>query len=102
MANDEQKKVAKKKATKKTATKKTAAKKTTAKKEAVEKPAAKTSAGKMRVTQIKSLIGTIGRHRDSVRGLGLRRVNHTVEVEDTPATRGMVNKVRYLVRVEKD
>ncbi|HEY7905655.1 MAG TPA: 50S ribosomal protein L30 [Wenzhouxiangella sp.] len=56
----------------------------------------------MRVTLIKSLIGTIGRHRESVRGLGLRRVNHTVEVEDTPATRGMVNKVRYLVRVEKD
>lgn len=102
MANDEQKKVAKKKATKKVATKKTAAKKATAKKEAAEKPAAKSSGGKMRVTQIKSLIGTIGRHRDSVRGLGLRRVNHTVEVEDTPATRGMVNKVRYLVRVEKD
>ena len=107
MANDEQTKVAKKKATKKTAAKKkvakkVAAKKVAAKKEVAPKPAAKSSAGKMRVTQIKSLIGTIGRHRDSVRGLGLRRVNHTVEVEDTPATRGMVNKVRYLVRVEKD
>lgn len=102
MANDEQTKVAKKKATKKTAAKKTVAKKAPAKKEVAEKPVAKTAAGKMRVTQIKSLIGTIGRHRDSVRGLGLRRVNHTVEVEDTPATRGMVNKVRYLVRVEKD
>ncbi|MDR9390058.1 MAG: 50S ribosomal protein L30 [Wenzhouxiangella sp.] len=56
----------------------------------------------MRVTLIKSLIGTIGRHRETVRGLGLRRVNHTVEVEDSPATRGMVNKVNYLVRVEKD
>lgn len=102
MANDEQTKVAKKKATKKTAAKKTVAKKAPAKKEVAEKPVAKTAAGKMRVTQIKSLIGTIGRHRDSVRGLGLRRVNHTVEVEDTPATRGMVNKVRYLLRVEKD
>jgi len=102
MANDEQKKVAKKKATKKTAAKKVASKKATAKKEATPKATAKPSVGKMRVTQIKSLIGTIGRHRDSVRGLGLRRVNHTVEVEDTPATRGMVNKVRYLVRIEKD
>lgn len=115
MANDEQTKVAKKKATKKTAAKKTVAKKATAKKASVAKvapPAAKEAsaeqstakppAGRMRVTQIKSLIGTIGRHRESVRGLGLRRINHTVEVEDTPATRGMVNKVRYLVRVEKD
>lgn len=115
MANDEQTKVAKKKATKKTAAKKTVAKKATAKKASVakvappaakeasaEKSTAKAPAGRMRVTQIKSLIGTIGRHRESVRGLGLRRINHTVEVEDTPATRGMVNKVRYLVRVEKD
>lgn len=115
MANDEQTKVAKKKVAKKTAAKKTAAKKATAKKASAaetpspatkgpagEKSAAKAPAGRMRVTLIKSLIGTIGRHRESVRGLGLRRVNHTVEVEDTPATRGMVNKVRYLVRVEKD
>ncbi len=119
MANDEQTKVAKKKATKKAASKKTVAKKAVAKKSTAKKASAKAApaagnnsvaeksttkapAGRMRVTQIKSLIGTIGRHRDSVRGLGLRRVNHTVEVEDTPATRGMVNKVRYLVRVEKD
>lgn len=115
MANDEQTKVAEKKVTKKTAAKKTVAKKATAKKASVakaappaakeasaEKSTAKAPAGRMRVTQIKSLIGTIGRHRESVRGLGLRRINHTVEVEDTPATRGMVNKVRYLVRVEKD
>jgi len=55
---------------------------------------------KLKVTQIKSVIGTKPEHRASVRGLGLRRINHTVEVEDTPAVRGMINKVSYLVRCE--
>ena len=55
---------------------------------------------KIKVTLIKSMIGTKGIHRQSVRGLGLRRINHTVEVLDTPANRGMINKVSYLVRVE--
>ena len=54
----------------------------------------------LRVTLVKSLIGTKREHRASVRGLGLRRINHTVEVEDTPAVRGMINKVSYLVRRE--
>lgn len=55
---------------------------------------------KVKVTLIKSLIGTIQSHRACVRGLGLRRINHTVEVEDTPAVRGMINKVNYLVKCE--
>ena len=55
---------------------------------------------KIKVTLIKSMIGTKGIHRQSVRGLGLRHINHTVEVLDTPANRGMINKVTYLVRVE--
>lgn len=55
---------------------------------------------KIKVKLIKSMIGTKGIHRQSVRGLGLRRINHTVEVLDTPANRGMINKVSYLVRVE--
>lgn len=54
----------------------------------------------MRVTLVRSTNGTIGKHRETVRGLGLRRMNHTVELEDTPAIRGMINKVNYLVRVE--
>ena len=41
-----------------------------------------------------------GRCRDTVRGLGLKRINHTVELEDTPAVRGMVRKVQYLVKCE--
>ena len=40
-------------------------------------------------------------HKASARGLGLRRMHHTVEVEDTPCTRGMVNKVSYMLRVEE-
>lgn len=57
-------------------------------------------ANKLKVTLIKSVIGTKQSHRACVRGLGLRRVNHTVEVEDTPAVRGMINKVYYLVKLE--
>lgn len=56
---------------------------------------------KIRVTLVKSLIGTKQPHRATVRGLGLRRVNHTVEVVDTPAVRGMINKVSYLVKCEE-
>ncbi len=57
-------------------------------------------AQKLKVTLIKSPIGTKQSHRDCVRGLGLRRMHHTVEVEDTPAVRGMINKVFYLVKCE--
>jgi large subunit ribosomal protein L30 len=56
-------------------------------------------AKKIKVTLIKSTIGTKGDHRLCVRGLGLRRINHTVEVLDTPANRGMINKVSYLVKL---
>lgn len=62
---------------------------------------ANTHSGKLRVTLVRSINGTIGKHRATVRGLGLRRLNHTVELEDTPAVRGMIRKVDYLVRVEQ-
>ena len=55
---------------------------------------------KIKVTLVRSPIGTIGKHRDSVRGLGLRRMHQTVEVQDTPAVRGMINKIRYMLTVE--
>ena len=55
---------------------------------------------KLKVTLVKSPIGTKESHRATVRGLGLRRMHHTVEVEDTPAVRGMINKVYYLVKCE--
>jgi large subunit ribosomal protein L30 len=54
----------------------------------------------LKVTLVKSVIGTKEAHRACVRGLGLRRMHHTVEVEDTPAVRGMINKVFYLVKCE--
>ena len=55
---------------------------------------------KIKVTQIRSSYGRVKNHKECVVGLGLRRIGHTVEVEDTPSTRGMINKVNYLVRVE--
>ena len=62
---------------------------------------AKTAQAKtLKVTLVRSIIGTKEAHRACVRGLGLRRINHTVEVEDTPAVRGMINKVFYLVKCE--
>ena len=54
----------------------------------------------IKVTLVRSLIGTRPEHRASVRGLGLRRIRHTVELADTTAVRGMINKVAYLVRCE--
>ena len=61
---------------------------------------AKNKTAMVKVTQIKSVIGIRESHRACVRGLGLRRLNQTVEVEDTPAVRGMINKVYYLVKCE--
>lgn len=55
---------------------------------------------KIKVTQIKSVIGTIEKHRACVRGLGLRRMHHSVIVLDTPENRGMINRVSYLVKAE--
>ena len=58
-----------------------------------------TAAKKIRVTLAKSIASTKRDHRATVRGLGLKWTNHTVEVVDTPATRGMINKVGYLLKV---
>jgi large subunit ribosomal protein L30 len=55
---------------------------------------------KLRVTLMKSPISRLKRHKDCVRGLGLRRIRHTVELEDTPLVRGMIDKVSYMVEVE--
>ena len=55
----------------------------------------------IKVTLVKSTNGRLKNHQACVFGLGLRRIGHTVEVEDTPSVRGMINKVNYLVRVEE-
>ena len=55
---------------------------------------------KIKVTLVKSVIGTKQSHRATVRGLGLRRINHTVVLADTPEVRGMIHKVFYLLKCE--
>ena len=59
-------------------------------------------AKKVKVTLLKSRYGRLKAHRACVAGLGLRRINHTVEILDTPENRGMINKVSYLLRVEEE
>ncbi len=62
---------------------------------------AKKSDSKVRVTLVRSPSGKISSHRDTVRGLGLRRMHHSVELQATPEVRGMLNKVDYLLKVEE-
>lgn len=57
--------------------------------------------GRVKVTQVKSEIGYDRKQRATLRGLGLRRMNHVVELEDTPAIRGMIRKVLHLLKVEE-
>ena len=61
-----------------------------------------TNSKTMKVTLVRSMAGRVEKHQACVRGLGLRRMHQVVEVEDTPATRGMVNKVQYMVKVLED
>ena len=58
------------------------------------------SAKKIRVSQTKSSSGRLQNHKATLLGLGLRRIRHTVELDDTPEIRGMINKVAYMVKVE--
>ncbi len=55
----------------------------------------------LKVTQTRSIHGRPKKHQACVRGLGLRRIHHTVEVPDTPENRGMINKVSHMVRCEE-
>ena len=56
----------------------------------------------VKVTLVRSPSGRLASHKACVSGLGLRRMHQTVEVEDTPCTRGMINKVNYMVKVEEN
>ena len=85
------------------APKKAVSKKSSTKEVAVKKAPAKKVATKnatLSVTLIKSFYGRLPAHRATVNGLGLKRINHTVELKDTPEVRGMINKVSYLLKVE--
>jgi large subunit ribosomal protein L30 len=55
----------------------------------------------VKVTLVKSIIGRLPSHKACVSGLGLRKINHSVNVVDTPENRGMINKVSYLLKVEE-
>ena len=59
----------------------------------------KSSKATVKVKLVKSIAGTKESHRATVRGLGLRKLNSERELEDTPAVRGMINKISYLVKV---
>jgi len=109
----EEKKVVKKAAAKKAVAKKPVAKKAVAAKKAptkaaatkavAKKPAVKKAATKkntVSVTLVKSFHGRLPTHRATITGLGLKRINHTVVLQDTPEVRGMINKVSYLLKVE--
>ena len=110
----EKKAAPKKTVSKKSSTKTVAAKKAPAKKVATQKVSTKTVVAKkapakkvatkkttLSVTLIKSFYGRLPKHRATVKGLGLKRINHTVELQDTPQVRGMINKVSYLLKVER-
>jgi large subunit ribosomal protein L30 len=55
---------------------------------------------KIKVTMVKSAIGRLPKHKATLSGLGLRKINQSVELIDTPEVRGMVNQVSYMVKVE--
>jgi large subunit ribosomal protein L30 len=61
----------------------------------------KKSGGRIRVKQVKSGIGFTQRQRQTLRGLGLRRLHHVVELDDTPSVRGMITSIAHLVRVQE-
>jgi large subunit ribosomal protein L30 len=104
-----EKKAAPKKATatkataKKAPAKKIETKAAAVKKETTAKAARKNATPKkatVNVTLTKSFYGRLPSHRATITGLGLKRINHTVVLEDTPCVRGMINKVSYLLKVE--
>ena len=98
-----EKKVETKAAPKKSTPKKVVAKVATSKVvEAKKVPTKKVTSSKptVSVTLVKSFYGRLPKHRATVSGLGLKRINHTVILEDTPEVRGMINKVSYLLKVE--
>lgn len=63
--------------------------------------AKKTESKALKVTQIKSVIGAPQDQKDTVRALGLKRINHSVEKVDNPTVRGMLFKVKHLIKVEE-
>ena len=61
-----------------------------------------TSQGNLRIEQYRSVIGGTQKQKDALRGLGLRRIRHVVERQDSPSVRGLVAKIPHLVRIVED
>ena len=107
MAEEKAKAKAAPKAKAKAAPEAKAAPKAKAKTEVKAEPKAKAKAAPkaqvkmVKVTQVKSAIGRLKNHKACLAGLGLRRIRHTVVVEDTASNRGMINKVNYMLQVEE-
>ena len=96
------KKVAtKKSATKKVAAKKSATKKVAEKKSATKKVATKKDNSMIKLTLIKSLSGRLKSHQACAKGLGIKKIHRSIEVYDTPENIGMMNKINYLLKIEK-
>ena len=56
---------------------------------------------KIKITLLKSLAGRLKAHQACARGLGIKRIHRTIEVNDTPENKGMINKINYLLKIEK-
>lgn len=99
----EEKKTTAKKAAPKKAAEKAVKKEAAPKKAAAKKPAKKAVTGKtVTVTQIASPIGRVQKQHATLTGLGLNKIGRTRVLEDTPAVRGMINKVKHLVQIVED
>ena len=56
---------------------------------------------KIKITLVKSLTGRLKAHQACARGLGIKKIHKTIEINDTPENRGMINKINYLLKIEK-
>ncbi|MBT7542856.1 MAG: 50S ribosomal protein L30 [Gammaproteobacteria bacterium] len=88
--------------TKKVATKKVATKKVATKKVATKKVATKKDGTKIKLTLVKSLSGRLKAHQACAKGLGIKKIHRSIEVNNTPENMGMINKINYLLKIEKN
>ena len=86
---------------KKVVTKKSATKKVVAKKSATKKVTVKKNETMIKLTLVKSLSGRLKSHQACAKGLGIKKIHKSIEVNDTPENIGMMNKINYLLKIEK-
>ena len=88
--------------TKKVATKKVSTKKVTTTKVATKKDGTKKDGTKIKLTLVKSLSGRLKAHQACAKGLGIKKIHRSIEVNNTPENMGMINKINYLLKIEKN